>query len=405
MIDWSLVRQDFPILSRQIHSRSLVYFDSAATSLKPKQVIDTLTQFYSYEYGTVHRAVYHLAEKSTEMYANARLSVQRFINASSAQEIIFNRGTTAGLNFVAQAYGRKFLKEGDQVLLSEMEHHSNIIPWQLLAKEVGIEIKWVPVTEQGTLDLDRFYQLLSPKVKLVAVTHLSNVLGTVNPIEKIVEAAHLVGAKVVVDGAQSTPHMKVDVERLGCDFFAFSGHKLCAPTGVGVLYGKEELLEMLDPIEGGGDMIEQVTCSTSQFQPPPLRFEAGTPMIAQVIGLGSAIEYLEEMGMDTIAEREGELYQLLQKGLTTLPDLTLLGTAEGKGALQTMVVKGVHPLDLATMLDFKGIAVRTGHHCAQPLLKRFGIDSALRASLAFYNSEEEVEYFITSLKEVIADLR
>ena len=389
-------RSDFPMLQKN----GLVYLDSAATSLKPSAVIDAMSQFYETSYATVHRTAYALSLEATARYNEVREKVQKFLSAASCDEIVFTRGTTEGLNLLAQCYP---LQAGDEIIISGQEHHSNIVPWQLACKQKGAKLKVIPLKKSGQLDLDAFYALLSPYTKLVSITHVSNVLGSVNPIEKIITAAHKVGAHVVLDAAQSIVHLPLNVQQLGCDFLAFSSHKLYGPTGVGILYGKKELLQMLPPYHGGGDMVKTVTFEKTTYQDPPLRFEAGTPMIAEVIGLGAAIDYLNSYSREAVIEHE---HQLIHQILESLPsEVEVLGLNEGRMSLVTLHVPGVHPLDLATFLDLKGIAVRSGHLCAQPLLNHFGLTSALRVSVAPYNTKEEITYFSETFKQLIAKLK
>lgn len=398
------LRSDFPMISRNHKGKPFVYLDSAATAHKPEIVIDTIANFYRNEYGTVHRAVYETAAKSTECYQRARKTVASFMNASSGDEIIFTRGTTSSLNLVANCLGRLLLTPGDEVLITEMEHHSNIVPWQMVCEERGAILKVVPFDTTGTIDVEEFRSFLTSKTKICSFCHVSNVLGTINPVKEMSYLAHQVGAKVVVDGAQAIVHLPVDVQDLDVDFYAFSGHKLFGPTGIGVLYGKKEMLDLMPPFEGGGDMIEQVTFSKTTYNVPPLKFEAGTPSIAEVIGLGAAIEYVSEIGLARICSYEEKLSEHLHAQLQAIPGVTILGSAKKKASLATFVVDGVHPLDIATMLDLKGIAIRSGHLCAQPALRHFGCQAAARASLAFYNTCEDVDYFISSLRSALIKL-
>lgn len=404
-IDIEKRRDDFPMLAKQMHGKPLVYLDSAATAMKPQVVIDKITDFYQNSYGTVHRAVYQLANKSTEEYNDVRDKVRDFLNAEKSEEIIFTRGTTDSINLVASCFGKAFIEEGDEILISEMEHHSNIVPWQLLCEEWGAVLKVIPINDDGEIIFDEFLAKLSNKTKIVAVAHVSNALGTVNPIKEIVTCAHSVGAKVLVDGAQSVPHMKVDVQDLDADFYAFSAHKAYGPTGVGVLYGKYELLEAMPPREGGGDMIDTVSFTGTTFAKPPLRFEAGTPMIAQVLGMGAAIDYILDVGLEEIHAKEQKLLRQATESLEQIEGLRIIGSAQNKSAVISFVVEGVHPLDIGTMLDLKGVAIRTGHHCTQPLMKRFQVNATARASFSFYNTSEDVEVFCSSLKEIVDFLR
>lgn len=397
----SFNRSDFPMLKKTMHGNPLVYLDSAATTLKPRVVIDAISQFYSDNYGTVHRAVYELAGQATAMYHAVRIKVQQFLNAKSSDEIIFTKGTTEAINLVAFSFGEAFVQPGDEILISAMEHHSNIVPWQLLCERKKAHLKVIPLLENGEIDLEAYEKLLSPKTKLVSIVHISNVLGIVNPLKKIIEAAHLRGAKVFVDGAQSAPHLKIDVQELGCDFFAFSGHKIYGPTGIGILYGKKEVLEQMPPYQGGGDMIQTVTFEKTTFQPAPLRFEAGTPMIAEVMGLGAALNYIESYGLSKIHDYEAGLMGHALKEMGKIEEISILGPCDNRSSLITFNIQGVHSLDAATLLDLKGIAIRSGHLCAQPLLHHFGCSSALRISLAPYNTIEEIDVFCKALQSVV----
>ena len=395
-------RRQFPMLERKVHGKPLIYLDSAATALKPRAVIEAISRFYAEEYGTVHRAIYAMAAGATERYNEVRAQVARFIGASSAEQIIFTKGTTEAINLVAHSFGKAFIHAGDEVIITEMEHHANIIPWQQMCEERGAHLRIVPIDDQGCLRLDELAKLLSKSTKMVAVTHMSNVLGTINPIKAIVEMAHSLGAKVLVDGAQAAAHIPVDVEDV--DFYAFSGHKLFGPTGIGILYGKKELLDLLPPYQTGGDMIEQVTWEKTTFQAPPLKFEAGTPLIASVMGLGAALSFVEKIGMEAIEEHGKRLLKIATEQLQQVPGVRIIGTAEEKGPIITFTMEGVHPLDAAALLDLKGIAIRSGHLCAQPLLRRFGLTSAMRVSLAPYNTREEVAFFTDALRQISLQL-
>ena len=397
--------EDFPMLQKKIHGKPLVYFDSAATSLKPYSVIEAITQFYEESYGTVHRAVYTLSLESTALYAGVRRQVQQFLNAAHEEEIIFTKGTTEAINLVAASFGKAFLKPGDDVIISEMEHHSNIVPWQLICEEKGAHLKVIPITDRGEIDLAAYRKLLSVRTKMVAVTHVSNALGTINPIKEMIAQAHEWGAKVFIDGAQSAPHMTVDVQDLDADFFAFSGHKAFGPTGVGVLYGKKELLEVMPPYQGGGDMIAHVSFEKTTYQPLPLKFEAGTPQISAVIGLGRALKYIESLARENIKRYEEELLVYATKQLEMIPHLKIIGTAQNKGPIISFIIPGIHHLDLGVLLDLQGIAVRTGHHCAQPLMQRFNVSGMVRLSFAPYNTIQEIDYFIEKLKEIISTIK
>ena len=382
----------------------LVYFDTAATAQKPQVVIDALCDFYSTHYGTVNRGVYKLARESTELYQEARRKIQRFIHARHPEEIVFTRGTTASLNLLARSYSQAFLRPGDAIIISEIEHHSNIVPWQMIGEECGSVLRIVPVNDAGELIFEEFLDQLDEKVKLVSIAHLSNVLGTLHPVKEIIREAHKAGAHVCLDGAQAIAHLPVDVGALDVDFYAFSGHKLYGPTGVGVLYGKRELLEKMPPVEGGGDMIQSVSLSQTTYNRLPVKFEAGTPMIAEVIALGAAIDYLSEIGMETIASWEQELLAYATKKLRQIAGLKIIGTAAQKGAIINFVVEGAHPLDLATLLDCRGIAIRTGHDCSQPALERFGVKSTARISFGLYNTFEEIDLFFSSLQSILSFL-
>jgi len=400
------VRDDFPMLQKKIHGHPFVYLDNAATSLKPMVVIDAITNFYKHEYGTVHRAVYETCVVAGDKYQKARRTAARFLNAKSEDEIIFTKGTTEGVNLVAHSFGKAFIREGDEILITEMEHHSNIVPWQMCAEERGAILKVVPFFDNGELDLEAFQSLLSERTKIVALCHISNALGTINPIQEIVKLARSVGAKVFVDGAQSAPHLEIDVQALDVDFYAFSGHKTVGPTGIGVLYGKHELLQAMPPYQGGGDMIETVTFEKTTYNTVPLKFEAGTPMVAQVIGLGAALDYLLTLGKEKIHAWENELLDRLWSRIHEIPQVKVLGTNKERGALVTFTVDGVHPLDIATLLDLQGIAIRTGHLCTQPIMRHFGLEGGVsRASLSFYNTKSEIDFFADSLTKAIKQLK
>ncbi len=403
--DVASLRLQFPMLQRKMHGKPLIYFDSAATALKPKSVIDAIANFYQHQYGTVHRAIYDLSAVSTQMYEQTREKVRQFLNAANSTEIIFTKGTTDAINLVAHSFGKAFIKAGDEIIISEMEHHSNIVPWQILCENTGAILRIIPVCDRATLQIDKFRNLLNSRTKLVSISHVANATGTVNPIEQIIKMAHALGAKVMIDGAQAVQHIPVDVQGLDVDFYAFSGHKLYGPTGIGVLYGKEDLLNKMPPYQGGGDMIEHVTLEKTTYNRLPLKFEAGTPPIAQVSGLGAAIDYLNEIGLTHIAQWEHELYTYAEEKIRNIPKVRLIGDAPNKSSIITFVIEGVHPLDVGTLLDMQGIAIRTGHLCAQPTMQRFGITSACRVSLAFYNTKEEVDYFIKSLQNAILQLQ
>lgn len=393
-----MMREKFPIFS---HQPDLIYLDSAATAHKPQSVIDALFQFYAAEYATVHRAIYRPSLAATDKYNETRETARRFLNASDASEIIFTRGTTDALNLVAASYARTFLKKGDEILISTVEHHSNIVPWQMVAEQTGAALKYIQVDERGVL---LWENAIGPKTKIVALAHVSNVTGTINPIADIARAAHAVGAILVVDGAQGAPHMAIDVQKLGCDFYAFSGHKCYGPTGIGVLYGKKELLEQMPPIQGGGDMIMRVDLDKTTYAAPPLRFEAGTPLIGGVIALKSALDFIEGIGKEKISLHEDALLRHATAKLSSIPNLRILGTAPEKGPIITFHIEGVHPLDLATFLDLKHIAIRSGHLCAQPAMRAFGLEAAARASFGIYNTLEEVDRFAEAVKNASENL-
>lgn len=399
------IRAQFPVLSKTMNGHPLIYFDSGATAQKPQSVIDSITSFYAEHYGTVHRAVYELSVDATRLYQQTRTQVQHFLNAKAVEEIIFTKGTTESINLVASSFGKRFIQPGDEILITEMEHHSNIVPWQILCQDRQAILKIVPMDARGVLDMEAFHQLLTSRTKLVAVAHISNSLGTINPLSEIIPAAHAKGAKVLVDGAQSAPHVAVDVQALDIDFFVFSGHKLYGPTGIGILYGKEELLNAMPPYQGGGDMIETVTFEKTTYNVLPLKFEAGTPMIAEVIGLGAALNFVNAIGLDKIAAWEHQLLVHATEQLSSIPDLVIFGNAPHKGALVSFNIKGIHPLDIGTMLDLHGIAVRTGHLCAQPVMRKFGTTAFVRASFGLYNTLEEIDIFADALRTIIPKLK
>jgi cysteine desulfurase/selenocysteine lyase len=398
--DVARLREEFPILKEMVYGKPLTYLDSAATSQKPQQVIDAISRFFLKENANVHRGVHYLSERATEGYENARLEVQKFLNATHASEIIFVRGTTEAINLVAATYGKKHVGSGDEVLITEMEHHSNIVPWQMLCEEKGARLCVAPISDSGELELDAFEKLVSVKTKIVAVTHVSNVLGTINPIKRIVEIAHAYGAKVVVDGAQAVPHLPVDVQALDCDFYALSGHKVYGPTGIGVVYGKSELLEDMPPYQGGGDMILSVTFEKTIYNKPPNKFEAGTPNMAGAIGLAAAIVFLATLPQDERAEEEKSLLEYGTQALSAIPGLRLIGTAREKVSVLSFVLEGIHPHDIGTILDREGVAIRTGHHCAQPLMKRLKLPATARASLACYNTRADIDQLVAGLHKV-----
>lgn len=400
MLDIQKIRNDFPILSRTVYDKPLVYLDNAATTQKPLCVIDAMRDEYLNVNANVHRGVHYLSQQATDLHEAARETVRRFINARSTSEIIFTRGTTEGLNLVASSFTDAFMQEGDEVIVSVMEHHSNIVPWQLQAAKRGIVLRVVPMDDSGRLDIEAYSQLFNSRTRLVSIAHVSNVLGTVNPITDIVSIAHSHNVPVMIDGAQSTPHFKVDMQALGCDFFVFSGHKMYGPTGVGVLYGKEEWLDRLPPYQGGGEMIESVNFEKTTFERLPFKFEAGTPDYVATHGLATAINYLDSLGMDNIALHERQLTDFCMKRLAEIDGMRLFGTVEGKDAVVSFLVGDIHHLDLGTLLDRLGIAVRTGHHCAQPLMERLGILGTVRASFALYNTKEEINALAEGISRV-----
>ena len=398
--DVEKIRADFPILQRKVHGKPLVYLDNAATSQKPRQVIDAIVRYYEGSNANIHRGVHFLSEIATEEYEAARRTAQKFINAAHAHEIIFDRGTTEGINLVAQTFGRTNVQSGDEVLITAMEHHSNIVPWQILCDEKGAKLKAAPINDRGELLLEEFAKLLGSRTKLVAVTHVSNALGTINPLREMIELAHAHNIPVLVDGAQAVPHMKVDVQALDCDFYTFSGHKVYGPTGIGVLYGKSALLDAMPPYQGGGDMISSVTFAKTTYNKLPYKFEAGTPDIAGVIGLGAALTYVNDLGIANIGAHEHDLLVYATEKLSAIPGVSLIGTAKEKAGVISFVIEGVHPHDIGTILDQEGIAIRTGHHCSQPIMERFGIPATARASFAAYNTREEVDALVRGIEKV-----
>ena len=397
--DVSAVREDFPILKETIYGKPLTFLDSAASAQKPQAVIDTVANFYSHSYANIHRGIYKLSQEATEAYEQVRNKVAKFINAASREECLFVRNATEGINLVAQSYGRTFLSEGDEIILTELEHHSNIVPWQLLREEKGIIIKVAPISDEGEVDLKAYRALLTEKTKLVALAHISNVLGTILPVKEMIALAHQAGAKVLVDGCQAAPHIPIDVQDLDADFYVFSGHKVYGPTGVGVLYGKKELLEAMPPWQGGGDMIELVTFEKTTFNVLPQKFEAGTPNIAGVIGLGAALDYLNQFNRQEIEDHEHGLLAYALGRLRGINQLKLIGTAKNKASIISFVLDDIHPHDAGTILDQEGIAVRTGHHCAQPLMERFGLNATIRASFGLYNTRGDVDRLAEGLKK------
>ncbi len=396
------LREDFPILSQEVHGKPLIYLDNAATTQKPQAVIDRLSNFLSKENANIHRGVHYLSMNATTLYDEARSSVANFINAESDEEIIFVRGATEAINLVARSFCNEKLEPGDEILITEMEHHANIVPWQLVAGENGARVIPAPITDEGEMDLDQFESLLNERTKLVAFVHVSNALGTINPAKKMVDLAHQKGIPVLLDGAQAVAHQKVDVQDLGCDFYVFSSHKIFGPDGVGVLYGRKELLNKMTPYQGGGDMIEIVSFDGTTFRPSPERFEAGTPNISGAIGLKAAIDYVNDIGWETIHEKESLLKDHAHGSLEKNPSIKLVGTAENKVPVVSFTIDSAHPHDIATILDTKGIAVRAGHHCTQPLMKRLGLSATTRASLSFYNTIDEINQLTEALKEISA---
>jgi cysteine desulfurase/selenocysteine lyase len=399
-LDVRKVRADFPILSRKVRGKPLVYLDNAATTQKPRVVLDAIQDYYETLNSNIHRGVHHLSELATKAFEDARLKARAFLNAADAREIVFVRGATEGINLVAHSFGRTYLRPGDEVLVTAMEHHSNIVPWQMLRDERGIVLKVAPIADDGSLILDEFEKRLSPKTKLVSVAHVSNALGTVNPVKRIVEMAHARGIPVLVDGAQAAPHLRIDVQDLGCDFYALSGHKVYAPTGIGVLYGKARLLEEMPPYQGGGEMILSVTFEKTVYNRIPHKFEAGTPNIEGAIGLGAAIDYLTGLGLDAVAAHEEALLEHGTKVLSAIKGLRIIGTAPEKAGVISFVLGDIHAHDIGTILDREGIAIRTGHHCAQPVMDRFGVPATARASLGVYNTTEDLDALAAGLRRV-----
>ena len=394
------IRADFPILAKPVRGKKLVYLDSTASAMKPTAVIDAEMQVYEEEYANIHRGLYYLSERATARYEESRKTVQRFIGAKHAHEIIFTRNTTESINLVAASFGRRFLSEGDEVVVSGLEHHSNIVPWQLLAEEKGVVLKVIPVEEDGSVSLETYAKLLTPRTKMVAIAHISNVLGTVLPVEEMIRMAHSNGAKVLLDGAQAVMHQRVDVAELDVDFYAFSGHKLYGPSGIGVLYGKEELLNAMPPYQGGGDMIATVTFAKSTWAPLPAKFEAGTPAIAQAAGLAAAIDYVQGIGLERIAAHEHDLLAYATTRLNQIEGLRIIGTAPGKAAVLSFVLDYAHPHDIAQIFDGQGVAIRAGHHCAQPLMQHFCVPATARASFAMYNERSEVDALVAAIRKV-----
>ena len=400
MFDVQRVREDFPILRQKVRGKPLVYLDNAATAQKPRSVLDALQHYYAADNANIHRGVHLLSERATQDYEDARSRIKDFLGAADDREIIFVRGATEAINLVAQTYGRKNVREDDEILITAMEHHSNIVPWQMLCEEKGAVLRVAPINDDGELLLDEFEKLLTPRTRIVSVVHVSNSLGTVNPVKRIAEMAHAHGVPVLVDGAQSAPHLPINVRELGCDFFTFSGHKLFGPTGVGVLYGREALLEAMPPYQGGGDMIRTVSFEKTTYNSLPYKFEAGTPHIAGGVGLGAAVDYLQTLDWEAVSAHEHDLLTYATAALSEIPGLRLIGTARDKASVVSFVLEGIHPHDVGTILDQEGVAIRTGHHCTQPLMDRFGVPATARASFAFYNTREEVDALVRGIHKV-----
>lgn len=400
-LDVKEVRGQFPVLNQKVNGHQLVYLDNAASSQKPKSVIDALVHYYENDHANIHRGLHTLAERATSAYEDVRKQAAKFINAPEAEEIVFTRGTTESINLVANSFGHTFLEQGDEIILTQLEHHSNIVPWQLVAREKGVTINYLPVFDNGELDVDQLEELLTDRTKIVALNYISNSLGTINPVKDIIRISHDAGAKVLIDAAQGAPHLKMDVQGLDADFLALSSHKMYGPTGVGILYGKRELLEAMEPYQGGGEMIREVHFSGTTYNDIPYKFEAGTPNIADVVGFGKAIEFVESIGQSVIAEHENELLARATAGLNEIDGFQPVGTAANKASVISFNMETVHSYDLGMWLDAKGIAVRTGHHCTQPLMERFGIEGTVRASFAVYNTIEEIDYFVSSMKDIV----
>lgn len=399
-VDFARIRADFPVLNRQVNGKPLVYLDNAASSQMPLPVSERIHQYHLNEHANVHRGIHTLSQNATNAYEETREKVRAFIGAELKDEIIFTTGTTDSINLVANSFGKITFGKGDEILISEMEHHANIVPWQMIAEETGAVIKVIPITDSGEIDMQAYKSLLSSKTKMVAAVHVSNALGTINPVKEITALAHEAGAAVLIDGAQAVPHQPVDVQDIGCDFYAFSAHKMCGPTGFGILYGKMDHLQKMPPYRGGGDMIDKVTFEKTTYNVPPFRFEAGTPPIAAGIGLGAAIDYLNTIGMDTIAEREAYLLQYATEKVNKIEGFRMIGTSENKASVISFVFDDIHAHDIGTLIDKQGVAIRTGHHCAQPLLRRFNVTATARASIAFYNNEQDIDRFIEGLQYV-----
>lgn len=404
-LDIEAIRAEFPILHQKVNGKPLVYFDNAATNQKPLSVINALQHHYDADNANIHRGIHTLAERSTTAFENTRKAAQAFINANEAEEIIFTKGTTESINLVASSWGRKFLNEGDEVIVSGLEHHSNIVPWQLIVEEKGASVKAIPVLDNGDLDIAAFSKLLSDKTKMVAVNHASNSMGTINPVKEIIEMAHAVGAKVLIDGAQASSHLSIDVQALNADFYALSAHKMYGPTGVGILYGKRSLLEKIPPYQGGGEMIKEVSFEGTTFNDIPYKFEAGTPNIADVVAFKAAIDFINELGKENIAAHEAELLSYATQQLKEIEGVKIIGEAQNKVSVVSFIVDGIHHFDLGMWMDAKGVAVRTGHHCTQPLMDRFCIEGTTRASFSVYNTKAEIDTFIAALKDIIKKLK
>jgi len=398
--DVNKIRQDFPILKKKVHDKNLIYLDNAATTQKPNYVIDKVNEYYTTMNSNIHRGVHALSQSATEAYEGARIKIKQFINALGKNQIIFTRGTTESINLVASSYGRTNIKEGDEIIISEMEHHSNIVPWQLLCKEKNAKLRIIPVNDDGELIFEEFEKLVNNKTKFISIVYVSNSLGTINPVKEIINYAHQFNIPVMVDAAQAVNHINVDVQELDCDFLAFSGHKIYGPTGIGVLFGKVELLDAMPPYQGGGDMISKVTFEETTYNELPHKFEAGTPDIAGAIGLGAAIEYVSKIGIDNIKKHENFLLDYATKQVSEIPGLRIIGTAKEKAAVLSFVLENIHPHDIGTFLDFEGVAIRTGHHCTQPLMQRYKIPATSRASFAMYNTKEEVDVLVNGLKKI-----
>jgi len=399
-IDFDKIRDDFPVLHQQVNGHPLAYLDNGASSQMPVQVADRIDHYHRYEHSNVHRGIHTLSQRATDAYEETRGKIQTFLNARLKDEIIFTTGTTASINLVASSYGGQVLSEGHEIILTEMEHHANIVPWQMIAEQTGAVIKVVPVDDSGDLDMEAYKSMLSPKTKIVSVIHISNALGTINPVNEITDLAHEAGAAVLIDGAQSAPHEVIDVQEMDCDFYVFSAHKMCGPTGFGILYGKKEYLDDMPPYRGGGDMIDKVSFEETTFNVAPFKFEAGTPPIAAGIGLGAAVDYLNSIGMDAIAEREHTLVEYLVERLKTVPGLRLIGESDHRASVASFVFDHIHASDMGTLLDKRGIAVRTGHHCAQPIMRRFNVPATTRASLSFYNTRDDIDQLIDGIEYV-----